>query len=578
MTLLAGWSRQAIDIVPRGFAMQGYGKWTQRDRGVNTPLYARSLLIGAAGQAPLLFCCLDLGYITHAMRTGVIAGLQAALSEDFDEDRLTLTCTHTHSGPGGCTHDIMYNLVTPGFVPEYLERIVAAAIASLLAAWRAAAPAALALCGGAFADDVDVAWNRSVTAYNRNPDVMRRGVHETHLALDRAMHVLTLRRDGVLGAMLSLFGVHATCIGSDNRLYDGDNKGYAAAATEAALAASGANGPVAIFAQATAGDVSPHYHGPGQRARRRKITGHAEYAYAAANGGLQATLALACGQEAAGVAVEGDIDAIFGYADFNDIAVDPAFADGRADAVTSEPCHGAAFFAGTPVDGPGLPKPFLWLVRRIAARIKQRRLRGMAGFSAEDRAYYQRIYQAQGPKDIMQEAGRKVMLGQTLDRISTPDFVDPAVAEIKRQARIGAMRRSAMVPTVLPLQIVVVGPLAMICAPGEFTTMAGARLRRTVAERLARRGVAEVLLCTYCNEYMGYVTTFEEYQAQAYEGGHTIFGQWTLAAFQTRFAALADELCKPAAARGHDRVTRPVDPPAEELALRTATVAPEKPT
>ncbi len=572
MTLLAGWNRQAIDIVARGFAMQGYGKWTQRDKGLNTPLYARSVVIGAAGEAPLLFCCLDLGYITNAMREGVAAVLRAEFGEDFDEDRLTLTCTHTHSGPGGCSHDIMYNLVTPGFVPEYLDRVVAAASDSLLAAWRSAAPASLGLSGGAFGDDVEVAWNRSLAAYNRNPDVTRRGDWEAHLALDREMRVLTLRRESAVGALLSFFGVHATCIGSDNRLFDGDNKGYAAVAVEAALVAAGVDGPVAIFAQGTAGDVSPHYHGPGQTARRRRIKGAAEYAYAAANGGLQATLAMACAREADCVAIDGAVDAIFAYVDFTDIVADPAFADGRADAVTSEPCHGAAFFAGTPVDGPGLPKPFLWLVRRIAARIKRRRLRGMAGFSAVDQPYYQRIYHAQGPKDIMQEAGRKVMLGQTLDRISTPDFVDPAVAEIKRQARIGAMRRSAMVPTVLPLQILVVGALAIICAPGEFTTMAGARLRATVAERLTKRGVSQVLLCTYCNEYMGYVTTFEEYQVQAYEGGHTIFGQWTLAAFQTRFAALADELCKPAGERGHDRVTRPVPPPAEELALRTAQV------
>jgi neutral ceramidase len=570
VTLLAGWNRQAIDIVARGFAMQGYGKWTQRDRGLNTPLYARSVVIGVAGEAPLLFCCLDLGYITHAMRSGVSDALRAEFGEDFDEDRLTLTCTHTHSGPGGCSHDIMYNIVTPGFVPEYLERIVAAATASLLAAWRSAAPASLGLSGGAFGDDVEVAWNRSLAAYNRNPDVTRRGEQEAHLALDREMRVLTLRRDGELGAMLTLFGVHATCIGSDNRLYDGDNKGYAAASVEAQLAEGGAAGPVAIFAQATAGDVSPHFHGPGQTARRRKITGAAEYAYAVANGGLQAALAMACVREAAWVAIDGAVDAVFAYADFTDIVADPAFADGRADAVTSEPCHGAAFFAGTPVDGPGLPKPFLWLVRRIAARIKRRRLRNMAALSAVDQAYYQRIYHAQGPKDIMQEAGRKVMLGQTLDRISTPDFVDPAVAEIKRQARIGAMRESAMVPTVLPLQILVIGALAIICAPGEFTTMAGARLRHTVADRLAPRGVTQVLLCTYCNDYMGYVTTFEEYQAQAYEGGHTIFGQWTLAAFQTRLAALADELCKPAAARTHDRLTRPKPTPPEELALRTA--------
>jgi neutral ceramidase len=567
----AGWDRQDIGITPRGFAMQGYGKWTQRDQGQKTPLYARALILGDGAGAPLMFCCLDLGYITHAMREGVCAALAREMAEAFDPDRLVLTCTHTHSGPGGCSHDIMYNVVTPGFVPEYLNRIVQAASASILAAWRSAAPTDILLGAGDFDASVEVAWNRSRAAYNRNPDVTKRTLEDCHLALDRSMQVLSLRRDGRVEALLSLFGVHATCIGSSNRLFDGDNKGYAACDAEIALRDAGAANPVAIFAQATAGDVSPHFHGPGQTARRAKITGDAEYAYADRNGRAQSAQALAILEDGPRHTVTGGIDAIFGYVDFTTVTADPAFTDGVPDAVTSEPCHGAAFFAGTPVDGPGLPKPFLWLVQKIAARIKRHRLRTMQDYSPVDQAYYRRLYAAQGPKAVMQESGRKIMLGQTLDRISTPDFIDPAVAEIKRQARIGAMRTSAMVPTVLPLQILLVGDLALVCAPGEFTTTAGARLRQTVATRLQPRGVTQVLLCTYCNEYMGYVTTFEEYQEQAYEGGHTIFGQWTLAAFQTKFAALADELCKPEQLRSHDREKRPAATAPDELALRTAT-------
>lgn len=30
-------------------------------------------------------------------------------------------------------------------------------------------------------------------------------------------------------------------------------------------------------------------------------------------------------------------------------------------------------------------------------------------------------------------------------------------------------------------------------------------------------------MCTYYNDYMGYVTTNEEYQEQLYEGGHMLF-------------------------------------------------------
>lgn len=272
----AGWSRQDIGITPRGFGMQGYGNWHQKDQGQNTPLYARALVLGDGAGPCVMLCCLDLGYVTHAMREGVCAVLARDMGDAFDADRLILTCTHTHSGPGGCSHDIMYNIVTPGFVPEYLERIVAAASGAILAAWRQAAPARLELREGGFAESVDVAWNRSRLAYNRNPEVVPRAARETHLALDRRMQVLSLHRGEAPGAVVSLFGVHATCIGRTNRHYDGDNKGYAAAACEQALraeAGAGAAEPVAIFAQSTAGDVSPHYHGPGQRARRAAISG-----------------------------------------------------------------------------------------------------------------------------------------------------------------------------------------------------------------------------------------------------------------------------------------------------------------
>jgi neutral ceramidase len=91
-----------------------------------------------------------------------------------------------------------------------------------------------------------------------------------------------------------------------------------------------------------------------------------------------------------------------------------------------------------------------------------------------------------------------------------------------------------------------------------------------VQAALQAQGITQVLICTYCNDYMGYVTTQEEYQEQAYEGGHTIFGQWTLAAFQTEFEKLARELGRSPETRQHDQHTRPPTVPATELALRTS--------
>lgn len=564
----AGWGRAEIVVEPRGYAMFGYGKWHHRARGRQTPLFARAVCIGDEADR-LFFCCADLGSISYAVRAGVCEVLRERMGAVFDDAALVLTCTHTHSGPGGCAHEALYNVVTPGFVTAHFDAVVSAISDAILSAWGSAAPTELKLYQAAFDDQVSVAWNRSLRAYNRNPDVVHRGEGERHLAMSRTMHVLGFHRDGSVQALISLFGVHATCIGDSLEKYDGDNKGYAAAHAERTLRDAGATDPVAIFAQATAGDISPHYHGPGDCQRRKHIRGAAEYEYAERNGRAQSGRALSMLKEQPGEPVDGALDAIFSYADFSAIKADPRFANGNDDACTSEPCHGVSFFAGTPVDGRGMPPFLVMLARVVAGFLKKRRLARLEKLPKADQDYYRRIYAAQGPKAILLEAGRKLILGRPLRDRALPDFVDPTTAELRRQARVGAINESPLVPTVLPLQIVRIGGLAIVCCPGEFTTTAGARLTQSVGEILQAGGTRRVLICTYANDYMGYVTTHEEYQEQCYEGGHTIFGQWTLAAFQTRLAMLAREMLKPEGERQHDRGMRPPRVPPEELAKRT---------
>ncbi|MDO8415337.1 MAG: neutral/alkaline non-lysosomal ceramidase N-terminal domain-containing protein [Agitococcus sp.] len=572
---IAGWSKQEILVKAQGYAMMGYGMWHNRARGHDTPLYARAFYLQDSQDHALIFCCLDLGYITYAMRSAVVEILTQRLGQSFDESSLVLTCTHTHSGPGGCSHDALYNVVTPGFVSDNLQQIVNASVEAILAAQQSAAPTELKLASGRFANDVPVAWNRSLHAYNQNPDVVPQDKNNAHLALDRTMPILSFYRDDELQSLLSFFGVHATCIGNTQEKYSGDNKGYASLAIEKELAKTGVNEPVAIFAQATAGDVSPHYHGAGDSTRRRNIKGAAEYVYAQRNGQFQAEQAMAIVQQAAEEKLSGRIDSILNYVDFSHQKANPQFANGDDEAFTSEPCHGVAFFAGTPIDGPGMPSALAMAARKIAQGVKKFRLKNLHKYSTAEQDYYRRLYAAQGAKDILLEDGTKRILGQAIDKLMIPAFADPLVGELKRQAAIGAINQSALVPTVLPLQIIIIGQLAIVCCAGEFTTVAGQRVVQTVAEALKPRGIKRVLICTYCNDYMGYVTTREEYQQQAYEGGHTIFGQWTLAAFQTRFAYLAEEFCKPLAERTYDKNTRPQPTPQDELALRSNLAVPK---
>lgn len=565
----AGWAKQQIDIQAKGYAMFGYGQWQHRAQGAQTALYARAICIESLAQNPVIICCVDFGCVTYAMRSESCRLLQEILGDSFDETAFVLTATHTHSGPGGCSYDALYNMPTPGFVPAHLDAVSQAIVGAVLDAYNSRQDTDIQISSGQFAEDIPVAWNRALQSYNRNPDVVPRPLHETHLALDRRMNLLGFYRDGRLNALLSLFGVHATCLSNRLHKHDGDNKGYAAGQAETWLAQQGVQQPVAIFAQATAGDVSPHFHGKDQLARRQAIKGDAEYAYAMQNGKYQSDMALAALKPSLADdtdVVQGGTDSILSYVDFSNLRVDPEFSNGAQDAYTSQPCHGAAFFAGTPVDGEGTPAAISTLMVKAAQALRAWRLSPLM-HKHPDAAYYRRLYAAQGPKPIVLEAGRKRILGQALD--APPGFVDPLIAEMNRQVKAGAIVDSPLVPSVLPLQIIVIGAIALVCCPGEFTTTAGRRLTDTVQPILQQRGIQQVLLCSYCNDYMGYVTTYEEYQQQAYEGGHTLFGQWTLAAFQTCFKQLAQQLLKPLVQRSHDQHTRPAPVPAHELALRT---------
>ena len=287
-----GWDKQQIKITPKGYAMFGYGQWSHRAYEQRTALYARSVSIVDQHGNRLLLCCLDLGCITHAMRSQTVAQLAERLGSTFDENQLVLMATHTHSGPGGCGYEALYNMPTPGFVPEHLSAIVEAIVLSIQNAIVSEQDTEIFLGTQHFSEHTAVAWNRSIKAYNRNPEVQPRTDAETHLALNREMQLISFYREQKLQSFISLFGVHATCLGNSLKAYDGDNKGYAAAFSEQALIEQGIQNPVTIFAQATAGDVSPHFHGKDQLKIRNQIKGEQVYQYAQQNGRYQSELAL----------------------------------------------------------------------------------------------------------------------------------------------------------------------------------------------------------------------------------------------------------------------------------------------
>ncbi|GLT31334.1 hypothetical protein SLA2020_060770 [Shorea laevis] len=75
----------------------------------------------------------------------------------------------------------------------------------------------------------------------------------------------------------------------------------------------------------------------------------------------------------------------------------------------------------------------------------------------------------------------------------------------------------AWAPAILPIQILRLGKFIILSVPGEFTTMAGPRLREAVKQTLISNGTGEfndethVIIAGLTKTYSQYVATFEEY-------------------------------------------------------------------
>lgn len=80
----------------------------------------------------------------------------------------------------------------------------------------------------------------------------------------------------------------------------------------------------------------------------------------------------------------------------------------------------------------------------------------------------------------------------------------------------------------------------LVAVPGEFTTMAGRRLRDTVRKAIlaAVKKEVQVILTGLSNAYSSYVSTWHEYQVQRYEGASTIYGPHTLQIYLEQYQRL----------------------------------------
>ncbi|KAF5470478.1 hypothetical protein F2P56_010991 [Juglans regia] len=564
--------------------MMGYANSEQITAGIHFRLRARTFIVAEPEGNRVVFVNLDACMASQIVTIKVIERLKARYGDLYTEDNVAISGIHTHAGPGGYLQHVVYIITSLGFVRQSFDVIVDGIEKSIIEAHENIRPGSVFVSNGEL---LDAGVNRSPSAYLNNP-AAERGKYKYDV--DKEMTLLKFVDDkwGPLGSF-NWFATHGTSMSRTNSLISGDNKGAAARFMEdwfeqngteisysgrlgadgiprrvsniipnlhsnyhellelaasfqsppgrpadskmsvarrvrAALRQANKPGFVSAFCQSNCGDVSPNVLGAfcidtGLPCDFNQSTcgGKNELCYGRGPGypdEFESTRII--GERQFRKAVElfnkaseqliGKVDYRHTNIDFSQLEVTlPREGEGGASEVvnTCSAAMGFAFAAGT-TDGPGAfdfkqgddkGNPFWSLVRNILKTPDKEQI------------------DCQQPKPILLDTGE---MKQPYD----------------------------WAPSILPLQILRIGQLVILSVPGEFTTMAGRRLRDAVKTVLTSNGHdnVHVVIAGLTNTYSQYVTTFEEYQVQRYEGASTLYGPHTLSAYIQEFKKLASAI------------------------------------
>ncbi|MBT3984513.1 MAG: hypothetical protein HOE90_24365 [Bacteriovoracaceae bacterium] len=526
-TLLVGRSKSDITFSTKSVAMFGWADTRNTIKGVETPLYCRAVVLKEADSSKkIVMVNIEYCMISQALYLGIIRKLKADHPElEVTEQNLQVSANHTHSAPSGYCHYPIYNLPTPGYCKEIYNFLVDAIVKAVVSAHQSFVPGVVKYHYGAFAEDIPVAFNRSIIPYVANPDAERIPYGHRHKAIDRNMYLLRVEgEDGKPLASLNWFGVHCTSVKNTNNLISSDNKGWAAKLHEESINQNGDNPDfISLFMQSTGADVSPNYKLyfglRGYRGAFRDMFESKNF-----NGKLQADQAIKLFDEASQkTPLKAQIGYLTKYNDLTNIEAMPEFSFGKAGAKTGDPALGIFLMKGANGEGSGIPGFIIFLIKMLS------------------RLLTKNLSKVHGEKDIFIDCKRRTVFGiKRLYLLPVPNFVEMYVRSVKFFTKIASKVDFPFYHTHNPIQIFSIGNFAILGLPGEPTTTQGRRLRKSTLPQLAKLGIKNLVIAGYCNSYHGYITTYEEYQKQNYEGGHTVYGMWTGAAYQT----LAIELSK----------------------------------
>jgi len=472
-----------------GVQFWGFVREGQNGEGLHLRQRARAFVIAdPEAQQRLAIVVCDLGSITQELTREVIDRLQQQYGDTYSHANVILTATHTHAAPGGFWHA---GVGTPFGSPlhaEYFEVIAKEIVESIRQAHTTLQPGNVLIGQG---EVPDAGANRSLVAYMKNP-AEERAKYDSNT--DTTMTLLRFETAAGPIGCINWFAVHPTTMTYDNKLVSSDNKGYAEVQFERSRGVTYEKPAefVAAFAQSNCGDVTGNLNlnnsGPGED----------EFETTRIIGERQLVIAQELFQQAT-EPLSGPVGTRQSFVDLGEISIDAEYTQSGPQ-TTAPAAYGYSFAAGSTEDGGGHP-----LFRE-----------GMKETAVFLELTLDQQFPDARPSDELREQHQ-------------PKAILIAPGEMKSKPGIGRP---------LSLTIARIGQLAIVAGPAEFTTMSGRRIRNTVKQAMAGE-VDTVVIAGYSNDYAGYVTTNEEYQTQQYEGGHTLFGPWTLAAYQQEYARIA---------------------------------------
>ncbi|CAN1329112.1 Neutral ceramidase 1 [Linum perenne] len=560
--------------------MMGYAMMDQTTSGVHFRLRARSFIVAEPGKNRVVFVNLDACMASQIVTIKVLERLKARYGEDlYTEKNVAISGIHTHAGPAGYLQYVVYIVTSLGFVRQSFDALVDGIEQSIIQAHDNLRPGSIYVNKG---EVMDAGVNRSPSAYLNNPAEER---SKYKYNVDKEMTLLKFVDDewGPIGSF-NWFATHGTSMTNKNSLISGDNKGAASrfmedwfdqnngassGSVESAaegiprrvssiipdvhnrehelleLAASYESPPgkpatkilnvahrvrsalrkadkpsfVSSFCQSNCGDVSPNVlgafctdtglpcdfnhstcGGKNELCIARGPGYPDEFESTRIIGDRQFRKAVELFKEAT-EELTGEIDYRHTFVDLSQLEVIVPKQGGGTETVRTCPAAmGFAFAAGT-TDGPGA---FDFKQGDDKGNAFWKLVGGMLKSPTADQVT------CQYPKPVLLDTGEMTL-------------------------------PYPWAPSVLPIQILRVGQLVILTVPGEFTTMAGRRLRDAVKQVLTsnKNENLHVVIAGLTNTYASYITTFEEYQVQRYEGASTLYGPHTLSAYIQEFQKLA---------------------------------------